>query len=54
MLQKSNVISELLSQLNNKFKFLNKNLESAFISCNSDTKSSAEDKFETSREMVQV
>ena len=54
MLQKLDVISELLSQLNNKLKFLNQNLESAIISRNSDTKSSAGDKFETSREMAQI
>ena len=54
MLQKLDVISELLSQLNNKLKFLNQNLESAIISRNSETKSSAGDKFETSREMVQI
>lgn len=54
MLQKSDVISELLTQLNNKLKFLNLNLESAIISRNSDTKSSAGDKFETSREMAQI
>jgi len=54
MLQKLDVISELLSQLNNKLKFLNQNLESAIISRNSETKSSAGDKFETSREMAQI
>ena len=54
MLQKSDVISELLIQLSNKLKFLNLNLESAIISRNSDTKSSAGDKFETSREMAQI
>jgi len=54
MLQKSDVISELLTQLNNKLKFLNLNLESAIISRNSDTKSSAGDKFETIREMAQI
>ena len=54
MFQKSDVISELLSQLNNKLKFLNLNLESAIISRNSDTKSSAGDKFETSREIAQI
>jgi hypothetical protein len=54
MLQKSDVISELLSQLNKKLKFLNQNLESLIISRNSDTKSSAGDKFETSREMAQI
>ena len=54
MLQKLVVISELLSQLNNKLKFLNQNLESAIISRNSETKSSAGDKFETSREMAQI
>ena len=54
MFQKSEVISELLSQLNNKLQFLNQNLESAIISRNSDTKSSAGDKFETSREMAQI
>lgn len=54
MLQKSDVISELLSQLNKKLKFLNQNLESLIISRNSDTKSSAGDKFETSREMSQI
>jgi len=54
MLQKSDVISELLTQLNNKLKFLNLNLESAIISRNSETKSSAGDKFETSREMAQI
>ena len=47
MLQKSDVISELLTQLNNKLKFLNLNLESAIISRNSDTKSSAGDKFQS-------
>jgi len=54
MLQKSDVISELFSQLNKKLKFLNLNLESAIISRNSYTKSSAGDKFETSREMAQI
>ena len=54
MLQKLDVISELLSQLNNKLKFLNQNLESAIISRNSETKSRAGDKFETSREMAQI
>ena len=54
MFQKSDVISKLLSQLNKKLKFLNQNLESAIISRNSDTKSSAGDKFETSREMAQI
>ena len=32
MLQKSDVISELLSQLNNRLQFLNQNLELAIIS----------------------
>ena len=54
MFQKSEVIYELLSQLNNKLELLNQNLESAIISRNSDTKSSAGDKFETSREMAQI
>ena len=54
MFQKSEVISELLSQLNNKLELLNQNLESGIISRNSDTKSSAGDKFETSREMAQI
>ena len=54
MFQKSDVISKLLCQLNKKLKFLNQNLESAIISRNSETKSSAGDKFETSREMAQI
>lgn len=54
MLNKSDVISELKNQLESKLKLLNKNLNSAIISRNSDTKSSAGDKFETSREMAQI
>lgn len=54
MLKNSDVISEVLSQLNNKIKFLNQNLESVIIFRNSDKKNSAGDKFNTRREMAQI
>jgi len=54
MLNKSDAISELKKQIERKVEYLNQSLESAIISRNSDTKSSAGDKFETSREMVQI
>jgi predicted aspartyl protease len=54
MLNKSDIISELKKQIERKVEYLNQSLESAIISRNSDTKSSAGDKFETSREMTQI
>ena len=54
MLTKSAVIAELNKQLLTKLSYLNTNLEQAVDSRNSDTKSSAGDKFETSREMAQI
>ena len=54
MLTKSAVITELDKQLQTKLSYLTNNLEQAIDSRNSDTKSSAGDKFETSREMAQI
>ena len=54
MLTKSAVIDELDRQLLNKLSYLNTSLIQAIDSRNSDTKSSAGDKFETSREMAQI
>ena len=54
MLTKSVVIAELDKQLLTKLSYLTTNLQQAIDSRNSDTKSSAGDKFETSREMVQI
>ena len=54
MLTKSVVIAELDKQLLTKLSFLTTNLQQAIVSRNSDTKSSAGDKFETSREMAQI
>ena len=54
MLTKSGVITELNKQLQTKLSNLTTNLQQAIDSRNSDTKSSAGDKFETSREMVQI
>ena len=54
MLTKSAVISELDKQLLSKLSYLTTNLKQAIDSRNSDTKSSAGDKFETSREMAQI
>ena len=54
MLTKSAVIDELDSQLLRKLSYLNTSLNQAIDSRNSDTKSSAGDKFETSREMAQI
>ena len=54
MLTKSEVIAELDKQLLTKLSFLTTNLQQAIVSRNSDTKSSAGDKFETSREMAQI
>ena len=54
MLTKSEVIAELDRQLLRKLSYLNTSLKQAIDSRNSDTKSSAGDKFETSREMVQI
>ena len=54
MLTKSAVIAELDRQLLNKLSYLTTNLKQAIDSRNSDTKSSAGDKFETSREMAQI
>ena len=54
MLTKSVVIAELDKQLLTKLSYLRTNLQQAIVSRNSDTKSSAGDKFETSREMAQI
>ena len=54
MLSKSVVIAELNKQLSVKLTYLNTTLQQAIDSRNSDTKSSAGDKFETSREMAQI
>ena len=54
MLNKSVVIAELNKQLQTKLTYLNTALQQAIDSRNSDTKSSAGDKFETSREMAQI
>ena len=54
MLNKSVVIAELNKQLQTKLTYLNTILQQAIDSRNSDTKSSAGDKFETSREMAQI
>ena len=54
MLTKSVVIAELDKQLLIKLSYLTTNLKQAIDSRNSDTKSSAGDKFETSREMAQI
>jgi hypothetical protein len=54
VLTKSVVIAELDKQLLTKLSYLTTNLEQAIVSRNSDTKSSAGDKFETSREMAQI
>ena len=54
MLTKSVVIAELDKQLLRKLSYLNTSLKQAIDSRNSDTKSSAGDKFETSREMAQI
>ena len=54
MLTKSVVIAELDRQLLRKLSYLTTNLKQAIDSRNSDTKSSAGDKFETSREMAQI
>jgi len=54
MLTKLAVIAELDKQLLTKLTYLKTTLQEAIDSRNSDTKSSAGDKFETSREMVQI
>jgi len=54
VLTKSGVIAELDKQLQTKLSYLTTNLQQAIDSRNSDTKSSAGDKFETSREMAQI
>jgi len=54
VLTKSVIISELNKQLLRKLTYLKTNLKQAIESRNSDTKSSAGDKFETSREMAQI
>jgi hypothetical protein len=54
VLTKSAVIDELDRQLLSKLSYLMTNLKQAIDSRNSDTKSSAGDKFETSREMAQI
>ena len=54
MLPKSVIIAELNKQLSIKLNYLNTILQQTIYSRNSDTKSSAGDKFETSREMAQI
>jgi hypothetical protein len=54
VLTKSAVIAELDKQLLSKLSYLTTNLQQAIDSRNSNTKSSAGDKFETSREMAQI
>ena len=54
MLTKSELIAELDKQLQTKLSYLTTNLQQAIDSRNFDTKSSAGDKFETSREMAQI
>jgi len=54
MLSKSAVIIELNKQLSTKLHYLKESLQSTIESRNTDTKSSAGDKFETSREMAQI
>ncbi len=54
MLTKSVIISELNKQLLAKLTYLKTSLKQAIESRNSYTKSSAGDKFETSREMAQI
>ena len=54
MLTKLGVITELDKQLQTKLSYLTTNLHQVIESRNSDTKSSAGDKFETSREMAQI
>mgnify|MGYP006156283841 CR=1 FL=1 len=54
MLNKSDVLDELIKQLTEKLFNLKGSLLSLIESRNSDTKSSSGDKFETSREMAQI
>ena len=54
MLNKADVITALQTQLELKLAYQKDTLQVAIISRNSDTKSSAGDKFETSREMAQI
>jgi hypothetical protein len=54
MLNKANVITVLQTKLNLKLAYQKDTLRVAIISRNLDTKSSAGDKFETSREMAQI
>ena len=54
MLNKADVITALQTQLELKLAYQKDTLQAAIISRNSDTKSSAGDKFETSREMAQI
>ena len=54
MLNKTDVITALQTQLELKLAYQKDTLQAAIISRNSDTKSSAGDKFETSREMAQI
>ena len=54
MLNKADVITALKTELDLKLAYQKDTLQAAIISRNSDTKSSAGDKFETSREMAQI
>ena len=54
MLNKVDVITALQTELDLKLAYQKDTIQVAIISRNSDTKSSAGDKFETSREMAQI
>ena len=54
MLSKTDVLIELKYHLETKLKYDQETLAATIQSRNSDTKSSAGDKFETSREMAQI
>ena len=54
MLNKADVITALKTELNQKLAYQKDTLQAAITSRNLDTKSSAGDKFETSREMAQI
>ncbi len=54
MLNKADIITALQTELDLKLAYQKDTLQVAVISRNSDTKSSAGDKFETSREMAQI
>ena len=51
---KEEIYNQILQVLNYKIKTLRKTISETIESRNSDTKSSAGDKYETSREMLQI